>query len=69
MYENLYNSAKQSNCDVIISNFKSEIEGHKVIIKYPFPINIVLEKDYINKRYYPIFLKADNLNTAVNKII
>ena len=26
MYEILYNSAKQSNCDVVISNFKWEIE-------------------------------------------
>lgn len=45
MYETLYNSAKQSNCDVIISNLRSEIEGHKVTIEYPFPTNIVLKKN------------------------
>ncbi|HDR3888937.1 MULTISPECIES: glycosyltransferase [Bacillus] len=68
MYETLYNSAKQSNCDVIISNLRSEIEGHKVTIEYPFPTNIVLKKEYINKEILPYFLKSDNLNTAVNKI-
>ncbi|PEB56274.1 glycosyl transferase family 2 [Bacillus pseudomycoides] len=68
MYEILYNSAKQSNCDVVISNFKSEMEGDKVITKYSFPVDIVLKKDYIEKELLPYFLKADNLNTAVNKI-
>ncbi|MBO1579737.1 glycosyltransferase [Bacillus sp. XF8] len=68
MYETLYNSVKQSNCDVVISNFKGEMEGHKVIIKYPFPIDIVLKKDYIEQEILPYFLKADNLNTVVNKI-
>ncbi|PGE95497.1 glycosyl transferase family 2 [Bacillus pseudomycoides] len=68
MYETLYNSVKQSNCDVVISNFKGETEGHKVITTYPFPIDIVLEKDYIEQEVLPYFLKADNLNTVVNKI-
>ncbi|MDM5190861.1 glycosyltransferase [Bacillus sp. DX4.1] len=68
MYETLYNSVKQSNCDVVISNFKGETEGHKVITKYPFPIDIVLKKDYIEQEILPYFLKADNLNTVVNKI-
>ncbi|MGG0237737.1 glycosyltransferase [Bacillus rhizoplanae] len=68
MYEILYNSAKQSNCDVVISNLKWEMEGHKVITKYPFPVDIVLKKDYIEQELLPYFLKTDNLNTAVNKI-
>ncbi|GAB6435265.1 hypothetical protein bcgnr5372_55270 [Bacillus luti] len=68
MYEVLYNSAKQSNCDVVISNFKWEIEGHKIITKYSFPIDIVLKTDYIEQDLLPYFLKEDNLNTVWNKI-
>ncbi|CAG9613764.1 Undecaprenyl-phosphate 4-deoxy-4-formamido-L-arabinose transferase [Bacillus rhizoplanae] len=68
MYEILYNSAKQGNCDVVISNFKGEMEGHKVIVKYPFPVNIILKTDYIEQELLPYFLKTENLNTVVNKI-
>lgn len=68
MYEMLYTSANQGDCDVIISNFRGDIGGHEVIIKYPFPTEIVLEKDYIEKEILPYFLMRDNLNTAVNKI-
>ncbi|MBO1623983.1 glycosyltransferase [Bacillus arachidis] len=68
MYRVLYNSVKESNCDVVISNFESETEGHKVTTKYPFPIDIVLKRDYIDRELLPYFLKADNLNTVVNKI-
>ncbi|MFC3884778.1 glycosyltransferase [Bacillus songklensis] len=68
MYEILYNSAKQSDCDVVISNFESEMEGHKVITKYPFPIGIILNKDYIEQEILLYFLKEENLNAVWNKV-
>ncbi|MFP3123365.1 glycosyltransferase [Ectobacillus funiculus] len=68
MYEILYNSAKQSDCDIVVSNFESEIEGHTVITKYPFPVDTVLKRDYIEEEILPYFLKTDDLNTACNKI-
>ncbi|MFN7250057.1 MAG: glycosyltransferase family 2 protein [Anaerobacillus sp.] len=68
MYEVLYTEAEISNCDCIISNFESEIEGHKVITKYPFPVNVFLNRDYINKEILPYFIMFDNLNTACNKL-
>ncbi|MCQ6275290.1 glycosyltransferase [Bacillus sp. V3B] len=68
MYEKLYNSARENNCDIVISNFESELEGHKVITKYLFPINISLQKDFIEQQVLPYFIMADNLNTAWNKI-
>ncbi|WP_459501950.1 glycosyltransferase [Bacillus sp. C1] len=68
MYRVLYDSVKENNCDVVISNFESEMEGHKVTTKYPFPIDTVLKRDYIEQELLPYFLKADNLNTVVNKM-
>ena len=68
MYEILYNSAKQDDCDVVISNINGEMEGHKVAIRYPFPVDTVLKKEYIYQELLPYFLKTDHLNTAVNKI-
>ncbi|ENQ3078069.1 glycosyltransferase [Bacillus sp. WLY-B-L8] len=68
MYEILYNSAKQDDCDVVISNINGEMEGHKVAIKYPFPVDTVLKNEYIDQELLPYFLKTDHLNTAVNKI-
>ncbi|WP_078428909.1 glycosyltransferase family 2 protein [Alkalihalobacterium alkalinitrilicum] len=68
MYATLYHSAKLSDCDVVISNFENEIDGHKVMTKYPFPLNINLNNDYINQEILPYFIKSDNLNTACNKL-
>ncbi|MFC0560071.1 glycosyltransferase [Halalkalibacter alkalisediminis] len=68
MYEQLYSVAKQNNCDVVISNFESEIDGHKVITRYSFPIIQTLDRKYIELELLPYFLKNDNLNTACNKI-
>lgn len=68
MYQVLYTSAKNSDCDAVISNFESEMNGHKVITNYPFPFENTLGKEYIEQELLPYFLKADNLNTAVNKL-
>lgn len=68
MYSTLHNAAVQSNCDVVISNFESEIEGHKVITRYPFPLNTILIRDYIEREILTYFLKSDQLNTACNKL-
>ncbi|WP_141504029.1 glycosyltransferase [Paenibacillus luteus] len=68
MYETLHHAAVQHSCDVVIANFKSEIEGSQVITSYSFPVNERLEKDFIAAQILPHFLKADDLNTAVNKI-
>ncbi|WP_368657367.1 glycosyltransferase [Metabacillus halosaccharovorans] len=68
MYETLYNSAKRSDCDVVISNYESEIEEHKIITKYHFPNETTLHKDYIQEDILPYLLKEDNLNSVCNKI-
>ena len=68
MYEKLYNSARENDCDIVVSNFESEIDGHKVITRYPFPINISLQKDFIEQEILPYFIMSDDLNTACNKI-
>lgn len=68
MYEMLYNAAKSGKCDVVISNFKSEMQGHGIITEYPFIVDTVLKKNYIEQELLPYFLRTDNLNTTVNKI-
>ncbi len=68
MYKTLYTTAKRNNYDVIISNYESEIDGHKIMTKYPFPIDTTLNRDYIHQEILPYFLKEDNLNTGCNKI-
>lgn len=68
MYEVLYRAAKEDDCDVVISNFESELEGHKVVTKYPFPIGKLLDSDYIEQEILLYFLKGDSLNTACSKL-
>ncbi|MEH6947937.1 glycosyltransferase [Bacillus sp. JJ634] len=68
MFKRLYQSAQLYNCDIVISNFESELEGHKVITKYPFPKGIILSEEYLKTELLPYFLKSDNFNTVCNKI-
>lgn len=68
MYETLFLSAKQDDCDVIISNFESEMEGRKSITNYHFPHERVLDKAYIKHALLPYFLKTDHFNSVVNKL-
>jgi glycosyltransferase involved in cell wall biosynthesis len=68
LFEVLYTTAKLGDCDVVISNFESELNQHHVITRYPFPTNNVLRKDYIDRELIPYFLKKDDLNTVCSKL-
>ncbi|OBZ12318.1 glycosyltransferase [Bacillus sp. FJAT-26390] len=68
MYQTLYAAAVRHGCDVVISNFESELEGSKVITSYSFPSDELLDRAYIIEQIMPYFLKEDDLNSSVNKI-
>lgn len=68
MFTNLYNTALEGDYDVVISNFESEIEGRKVITRYPFPIHTMLTREYIEQEILTFYLKSDQLNTVWNKL-
>lgn len=68
MFETLYAEAKAEDCDAVISNFESELDGHRVVTSYPFPKGIVLDREYIRTEILPFFLQSNAMNTAVNKL-
>jgi glycosyltransferase involved in cell wall biosynthesis len=68
MYERLYDTAQKNQSDIVIANFESERNGQKLITNYPFPVNRVLGKNYIEQDLLPYLLKAENLNTVCNKL-
>lgn len=68
MFENLYNSAMKNDCDIVFSNFESELQGQKVITRYPFLVGVNLDKDFITEKLLPYFIEKDDLNTVCNKI-
>lgn len=68
MYEKLYNKAREDNCDVILSDWKNEIDGSFISMNYNFPKNTVLDRKFINENIIPYFLESDKLNTACNKL-
>ncbi|UVI31531.1 glycosyltransferase family 2 protein [Paenibacillus spongiae] len=68
MYAVLYRAAKQDNCDVVISNFESEMEGHKVTVAYTFPTDTKLNRSFIEQEIMIHFIKEENLNSVCNKL-
>jgi glycosyltransferase involved in cell wall biosynthesis len=68
MFEVLYTTAKQGDCDAVISNFESEMNQQHVVTRFPFQTNGVLRKDYIDRELIPYFLKKDDLNMVWSKL-
>ncbi len=68
MYEVLLEAAEKSGCDVVLSNFEIEVNGKKIIIRYPFSINKALDQSYIEHIILPFFLESEQLNSVVNKL-
>lgn len=68
MYETLYNCAAENNCDIVVSNFESELDGQKRINKYHFSVDVKLNQKFIHQEIMPFFLESDQLHTVVNKI-
>jgi glycosyltransferase involved in cell wall biosynthesis len=68
MYDTLYRAAVEGDCDAVISHLECELEGCKVITKFPFPLGIVLNRDYIEREIMTYFLKSDQLNMVCNKL-
>lgn len=68
MYCQLYQSAKTFDCDVVVSNFESELDGALIVTKFPFPVQTLMLRDQIRNDVLPMFLKSDVLNGACNKL-
>ncbi|PEJ58455.1 glycosyl transferase family 2 [Bacillus sp. AFS002410] len=68
MYKVLFKTANESGCDVVLSNFESEINGREVIVRYPFLKNRVHDRNYIEHEILPYFLESEELNSVVNKL-
>lgn len=68
LYETMYHHIIQDDCDVVITNLGSEMEGQTYTLDYPFPPNTVLNKNFIKNEILPYLLKKDNLNSVVNKL-
>lgn len=67
-YEKLYNAAKSNFCEIVICDWKSEVNGIENRLNLPFERNKVLNKMYIEDKIYPFFIKEDSLNSVCNKI-
>ncbi|MCU6710295.1 glycosyltransferase [Paenibacillus sp. J5C_2022] len=67
-FARLYESAVTADCDIVVANMKTELEGTFSITSFPFPKHILLQADYIRARVLPLFLKSDELNSACNKL-
>lgn len=67
-YENLYNSANENSCEIVICNWKSELKDNGNRLNLPFEKNKVLDKKYIEKNIYQYFIQFEGMNSVWNKI-
>lgn len=67
-YEKLYNVAKKNQCEIVIGDFKAEINGKYNKFNMPFTKDKVMNKEYIEDKIYPFFIREDSLNAVWNKL-
>lgn len=67
-YEKLYNTAVKNCCDIVMCDWKSELNGNQNRLKLPFERNKILSKRYIEKNIYPFFIESNMLNSVWNKL-
>lgn len=67
-YEKLYNAAVKNNCDIVICDWKSEINEKENRLSLPFKKNKILDKKYKEDKIYPFLIENDSLNSVCNKL-
>lgn len=67
-FETMYSAAIHDDCDVVLSNYEREMEGHRAVIRFPFPIRVKLSRDVIYQEILPYFLQEDSMNSVWNKL-
>lgn len=67
-YEKLYNAAKRNQCEIVICDFKVEVNGKYNKFNMPFIKDKVMNKEYIEDKIYPFFIREDSLNAVWNKL-
>ncbi|UOY92700.1 glycosyltransferase [Ectobacillus sp. JY-23] len=68
MFAKLYRQAKYCDCDSVLSDFESKIEGRTVITTYPFQQEKCLDASVIKKEILPYLLQYEDLNQVWNKL-
>lgn len=67
-FEQLLVAAKQSNAQIVVSNFNTELDGTIQNSKPIFETNKVFSAAEIKQRIVPFFVEQDLMNTACNKL-
>lgn len=67
-FETMYLAAIQDDCDVVVSNYEREMEGHRSIIRFPFTMGARLSQEDIGQVVLPYFMQEDSLNSVWNKL-
>ena len=63
-YEKLYNAAKSNFCEIVICDWKSQINS----LNLPFEKDKILGQKYIEENIYPYFIQYEGMNSVWNKI-
>ena len=68
LLEKIYDIAIDNDLDMVIYNYNSELDGHKVKSKIDLPVNKKLDRLYIENNILVKFIKDDELNSVWNKL-
>ena len=68
MYQTLFETMESFQCDLVLSNMRSFLDGKEYSTHYDFPVNEKLEVDYVKEVVLPYLIENDNLYSSCNKL-
>lgn len=68
MLKTLYKLMENNNCDLVMCNYRSKLDGHDEVSSFNIPIETVLGRDYIISNMIYYFYENTSLNAIWNKL-
>lgn len=67
-YQKLVQAIECYQCDLVLSNIRNYFNGKTVDSNYPFPINQILERKFIEQTIFTHLISNDDLYSSCNKL-
>lgn len=68
MFQTLFETIEKFQCDMVLSDKRTFINGKEINSSYNFPLNVKIEIDYIKNTILPYLIEKDDLYSLWNKL-
>ncbi|MHA6485271.1 glycosyltransferase family 2 protein [Paenibacillus sp. strain BS8-2] len=68
MFEVMYQAAKASDCDIVLIDYVTQLEGQSLRTHFEITSGTRLDRAYVEREVMPIYMKGWSMNSVCNKL-